>query len=343
MLDPVSPSVSIVVLVCNRREKLRIALDHTLLRSDYPADRLDVIVVDNASTDGTPGMVRSEFPSVTLIERGRNVGVSGWNDGFEAARGDYVLALDDDCYLPPDGLRRAVEAAEAHQADLVSFTIEAADVPGHLFNDDYVTGLLAYWGCAVLMRRRVLDGLGGYDPGIFLWGNELEFMIRFFDHGFRHLYLPEVVATHMKMPMHIDEWMSYGYRVNLGHFAYIAARLLDSRDAGAVFASVLATAMQDTFRMHRGAVFAPPHIIRGFVRGLRRRQAVTNPTVSRVYRHNMHSFAAPWRVAGERRAQFIAARRRFYPRERATLQLGGDVTPLPRVTAAAARSPRRTA
>ena len=338
------PSVSIVILVFNRRDKLRIALDETLNRSDYPADRVDVIVVDNASTDGSPEMVRAEFPSVTLIERECNVGVSGWNDGFAAARGDYVLALDDDCYLPPDGLRRAVEAAAEDRADLVSFNVESGELPGHVFNDDYETGLLSYWGCAVLMRRRALAALRGYDPGIFLWANELEFTVRFFDQGFRHLHLPDVVATHMKVPMHIDEWMSYGYRINIGHFAYIAGKLLAPRDAALVFARVLATPVHDALRVHRGAIFGLPHVVRGFVRGLRRRRPVTNPAVSRMYRHNMHSFATPWRVApGEPRAAYIAPRRRFYPRERATLQLGGSVASLPAVNAAAACSPSRTA
>src|SRR5215212_701428 len=115
------PTVTIVFLVYNRREELRRSLREMTERADYPGDRLDVIVVDNASEDGSAEMVRSEFPDVRLVRRERNVGVSGWNDGFAAARGDWVLALDDDCYLPPDGLGRALAAASEHRADLVSF------------------------------------------------------------------------------------------------------------------------------------------------------------------------------------------------------------------------------
>src|SRR2546430_10395163 len=40
---------------------------------------------------------------------------------------------------------------------------------------------LTFWGCAVLMRRRVIDSLAGYDPEIFVWANEVELMIRFFE------------------------------------------------------------------------------------------------------------------------------------------------------------------
>ena len=190
------PSVTVVFLVYNRQEELRRSLTKTL-ELDYDHGRLDVIVVDNASGDGSAEMVRRDFPHVRVIRRSSNAGVSGWNDGFDAATGDYVLALDDDCHLPPDGLRRAVAEAREQRADLVSFGVVSSKDGAHRFDlEELRTGLLSFWGCAVLMRREALRELGGYDPGIFVWANELEFMLRFFDRGFRHLHLPEVVAVH---------------------------------------------------------------------------------------------------------------------------------------------------
>src|SRR5437764_12481914 len=162
--------------------------------SEYPRELVEVIVVDNASTDGSVEMVRDEFPDARLIVRERNVGVSALNSGVMAARGDWVLILDDDCYLPPDGLARALAAADERDADLVSFKVVSTKDPAFAFTDSYPVGLFSFWGCAVLMRREVFEDLGGYDPGIFVWGNEPEFMLRFFDHGFRHLHLPQVVA-----------------------------------------------------------------------------------------------------------------------------------------------------
>ena len=58
-------------------------------------------------------MVREQVPQVRLVEPAENAGVRRWNDGFAVATGDWVLALDDDCYLLPDGLRRAIDAARA--------------------------------------------------------------------------------------------------------------------------------------------------------------------------------------------------------------------------------------
>jgi GT2 family glycosyltransferase len=289
------PTVTIVFLVFNRREELRTSLRRMLEDSDYDPDRVDVIVVDNASSDDSGAMVRKEFPQVQVIARDRNVGVSGWNDGLAAARGEYVLALDDDCYLPPDGLRRAVAAAQERAADLVSFKVINAYDPEHEFTMEYRTGLFMYWGCAVLMHRRVVEALGGYDPEIFVWANELEFSIRFFDHGFRHLHLPEVAAEHMKpipAPGTPINWRPY--RLNARHFAYIAAKLMRPRDAAEALVAL-------SFRVVRDGVNGDPAIFRalvdtlaGFVHGLRHRAPVSNAQVSHFYRQNFETFASPW-------------------------------------------------
>jgi GT2 family glycosyltransferase len=334
--DPESlalPSVSIVFLVYNRCEELRESLSRTL-SSDYDTELLEVIVVDNASTDGSAAMVAKEFPQVKLIQREVNCGVSGWNDGFSAARGHYVLALDDDCYLPASGLTRAVTAAEGFEADLVSFAITSPDDPDYRFNEGYRTGLLSFWGCAVLVRRRVLERLHGYDPEIFVWANELEFMLRFFDAGFRHLHMPEVVAVHMKDTSGnwTDFYSSPSYCINGRHFAYIAAKLLRPRDAIEALLARLAVHVRDAARIDRAALKALPHCMRGFVHGLRCRNPVTNVELSRVYRRNFESFASPWWLSRPlpdvvrgvrgpgRRDRYFTERSRYYPGAAATLE-----------------------
>jgi hypothetical protein len=319
-----------------------------LTHSDYPQELVDVIVVDNASNDGAADMVREEFPQVQLVRRDVNCGVSGWNDGFAIARGDLVLALDDDCYLPPDGLRRAAEAAREHDAELVSFAVRAAHDPNHLFNERYRTGLLSFWGCAALIRRDALEVLGGYDPQIFVWANELEFTLRLFDRGFTHLYLPEVVAVHMKETN--KDWSGYfarrSYRINARHFAYVAAKLFPARDAFEVLVAELTQHTRDAVRNDRRAAKALPHVVRGFVHGLRHRDPLENAEIARVYRRNFMSFASPWwlsrppaeivrsaprelvdalrgvkreRPPGRRETYFVE-RPRYYPAEAATLR-----------------------
>ena len=344
------PTVTLVFLVYNRREELRTSLRAMLVDSDYPRDRVDVIVVDNASEDGSSDMVREEFPDVRVIRREVNCGISGWNDGFAVAQGEWVLALDDDCHLPPDGLRRAMLAAREHQVDLVSFGVTTPFDTTYRFNHSYLTGLLSFWGCAVLMHRRVLEALRGFDPEIFVWAHELEFMLRFFDAGFRHLHEPDILALHLKDPGSGD-WRGYirtrAYKINIENFCYIAGKLLQTRDAAEAFIAVLATALRDAAREDRAAMNAVLPAIRGFARGLRKRSPVRRAVVSQTYRRNFHSFASPWwlsRPVSEiiaeapgrltaralrrprehppgRRDAYLEERARYYPNSTATLEM----------------------
>lgn len=337
------PTVTAVFLAYNRCEELRISLMKTLTELDYDRDRMDIIVVDNASTDGTSAMVGRDFPGVQLITRTANNGVSGWNDGFAVATGDYVLALDDDCYLPPDGLRRAVAEARARRADLVSFGVVSSKEETHRFDlDEYQTGLLMFWGCAVLIHREALTALGGFDPEIFIYAHELEFILRFFDRGFRHLHLPEVVAVHMKAP---NDWrggpIPLGpYRANYRNWGYIAAKLLRRRDAVEALVALLARNAREGLRNDRRVYTVFPHTIRGFAHGLRHRSPV-RARVSRTYRRNFETFASPWWTSrtplemardlltpgptpkGDRghRDEWMAERKRFYPEQGGVLEL----------------------
>jgi hypothetical protein len=147
------------------------------------------------------------------------------------------------------------------------------------------------------MRRTVLEKLHGYDPEIFVWANELEFMLRFFDAGFRHLHMPEVVAAHMKEAGKPD-WTRYigsrAYRLNTKHFAYVAAKLLRPRHAAGTLVALLAANLRDTWRVKPSALGAVPEAVKGFVNGLRHRDPVRNAQISHVYRRNFHSFASPW-------------------------------------------------
>lgn len=329
------PQVSIVFLAHDRREQLATSLDAMLSLSDYPRERVEPIVVDNASSDGTAALVRAAFPEVSLVERGHNSGVSAFNDGFARATGEFVLALDDDCHLPADGLRRAVAAARAHNADMVSFAVGTDGDPDFRFGTDYPTGLLAFWGCAVLLRRDALTALGGYDPEIFIWANELEFTLRFLDAGYRHLHLPEVVATHFKeRPETRFDARAYGY--NARNFAYIAAKLLRNRDLLEVSCALLAQHVLNAVRLDRRALTGVRHWTAGLVHGLRQRAPV-RPAVSRLYSRHFHSFAVPtaylrtpslWLGSGHesrerpwRRDRFIAARGQYYPDSATVLEV----------------------
>jgi GT2 family glycosyltransferase len=337
------PTITIVFVVYNRRDALRTSMRKMLLEADYEG-HVEAIVVDNASSDGSADMVRREFPQAELIVREENIGAPAWNDGFRAARGDWVLISDDDCYLPPDGFRRAMEAAAVHEPDLISFRVVSTFDPQFAFSDTYKTGLLSFWGCSALFRREVIQELGGYDPEIFMWANELELTMRFFDRGYRHLHLPEIEAQHMKHPGEelrgrVDERT---YLVNARHFAYIAGKLLRRRHALEALIALLGRGVRDGLRADPVALKAVPETFKGFVRGLRRRRPLQNAKLSRVYRNDFQSFASFWwfaRPAGEllraypreilgrqdrprseRIDEYYERRARYYPDRAATLE-----------------------
>jgi GT2 family glycosyltransferase len=320
------PTVTVVFLAFNRREELRTSLQKTLGELHYPGDRLDLIVVDNASEDGTSEMLRADFPQVRLITREVNVGVSGWNDGFALASGDWVLALDDDCYLEADALQEAVSQAEAHDAQLVSFGVTSTHDLEHRFDHEYRTGLLTFWGCAALVRGDALRELTGYDPEIFVWANELEFTLRFFDRGYRHLHLPHTIAFHAKEP---GIWPNgkipeRSYRINAHNFAYVAAKFLRPRDLLEALLALRARNARDALRTDRVAWKALPDTVSGFLHGLRHRAPV-KPDISRYYRRNFETFASPWLLSrtppqmlrdaltpGDRRSSALARRERYF-------------------------------
>lgn len=332
------PLVSAVFLAFNRKAELLTSLQRMLVESGYPRDRLEVVVVDNASSDGTDDEVRQQFPDVSVIRNTDNLGAPGWNSGFAVAAGDYVLILDDDAYLPPGDLERAVRAAESERAGLVSFSVVSAFDADHRLNDDWQTGLLSYWGCAALVRADAMRDLRGYDPNIFIWGNEAEFTMRLLDRGFRHLYMPEVCAVHVKE--RIVEFEPRRYLVNARHHGYIAGKLMTRADGASVVGNIVQHAAIDTIVENRMAITAIGEALAGYAEGNRYRSPV-RPSVSAAYRRNFAPFAAPWqfmrsprerlssggdrataaRQRQERYDRFFAPRAAFYPREQASLQL----------------------
>src|SRR3954447_20800232 len=95
--------VSIVVITRNRRDELLTNLARLCTLPGSPP----VIVVDNASTDGTVDAVHSRFPCVTVVRLPRNMGAAGRNEGVRRATTPHVAFADDDSWWEPTALRRA--------------------------------------------------------------------------------------------------------------------------------------------------------------------------------------------------------------------------------------------
>jgi GT2 family glycosyltransferase len=315
--------VTINILAFNRRNEVRETLTQITGGLDYPADRLQIILVDNASSDGTRDIVAREFPGVTVIANETNTGISGWNRGFEAGGGDYFLVLDDDCYIEGDALQRAVLEAQRQGADLVSFEVTTPLKEGFYYDRVYNVGLLSFWGCAALISRRAISRLGGFDPKIFVWAHEVEFTIRLLDAGLKHLFLPSVTAYHLKVPGTADVLTLALHRHNQRHLAYAVGKLLRLPHAVPIVANFMMRVIIWACHFRSlAALVLLVEIVKGFARGLRNRQPVRRET-SLLYKRNFFEYANPLFFVRNRKraAAYRRSRPQYYPAGEGSLQL----------------------
>jgi GT2 family glycosyltransferase len=265
---------------------------------------------------------------VRVLASPANVGAPAWNPIFRMARGAWVLILDDDAYLEGPDLRRAVAAAEANAADLVSFRVRSSVTPGFYFSEEDPAGLLSFWGCSALISRRALQELGGYDPGIFIWGNEVELTTRFLNRGLRHLYLHDVVSTHMKGRSPTTPFPARWHAMTHRHWAYGVAKNLQPLDAARILGRLLGKVALHSVARSPRAAWTLPAVLAGSVHGLRARGVPVRPEVSAVYRAHYQSYATPLAVVGRRLdrlrgrgLRYYVQRAEYYPQRNALIEL----------------------
>ena len=109
------PLVSIVIITLNRKKNLEKCLN-SLLNLVYPPSRLDIIVVDGGSADGTQEMVKRYFPNVSFITEERRGVAIARNTGWQHSKGKFVAYTDDDCIVNPYWIKRLVVALESNNA-----------------------------------------------------------------------------------------------------------------------------------------------------------------------------------------------------------------------------------
>jgi cellulose synthase/poly-beta-1,6-N-acetylglucosamine synthase-like glycosyltransferase len=117
------PSVSVVIPVYNGSDTIRLCME-AVCHQHYPKERLEVLVVDNNSTDGTPSIV-NEYPVALLFERQLQGPHAATNKALQVAQGEIIAFTDSDCVPAPDWLRLLVAPFEDDQVVGVGGRIEA--------------------------------------------------------------------------------------------------------------------------------------------------------------------------------------------------------------------------
>lgn len=229
-MTPSSQDLSIVIVNWNTLEMLRDCLASVLASDGGRAS--EVIVIDNASDDGSADMVAAEFPQVRLIRNSENRGFAAANNqGFAIARGRHVLLLNSDTLVHGDVLADSVAWLDAHPEAAAmgcrvlntdgSVQLTCSMYPSILNQLLMASGLwklrrprffgrylMTDWkrdserevevisGCYLLVRSSVIEEVGPLDEDFFFFGEETDWCRRMRDAGWKLVFAPVGEITH---------------------------------------------------------------------------------------------------------------------------------------------------
>lgn len=211
------PVVSIIIVTYNTATLTMKCIDHVLGSTGFVQGQLEIIVVDNNSTDDTSSLLKKKYSGIKVIRSDKNLGFGGGNNrGVSTATSDYILLLNTDAFLKPDSLSQlltylknnnnvmAVAPKLAYQDGRIQQSLgyfpTPARVVGWMWGLDklpliktifpnpyhhydvskYHADLAPDWlmGACVLMRKSAYQDVSGFNESIFMYGEEVELFYR---------------------------------------------------------------------------------------------------------------------------------------------------------------------
>ncbi|WP_322102193.1 glycosyltransferase family 2 protein [Paraburkholderia sp. J41] len=176
-----NPHISVVVLTYNRRDEVLRTVASLLRLPERP----EIVVVDNGSTDGSPHALAHAYPGLRVLRCESNLGAAARNVGAAQVSTPYVAFSDDDTDWQTGSLARAVELLERYprigvlSARVVVGDQRTLDPTCALMAASPLTGgthslprLVGFMAGACVFRRALFDTLGGYEPRLFIGGEE---------------------------------------------------------------------------------------------------------------------------------------------------------------------------
>jgi len=240
--------LSIIIITRNTRELLQ-SLLHSIKRDVSLTPYIeDIIVIDNASTDGTDIMVKEKFPSVTCVKNTKNRGfAASANMGISYAHGDYVLFLNSDTCLMEGEIVKMLEFMEKHNdvgicgpqlvfpdmshqrsfaivpslySELIPKTLKVTTHQSPLTTHGAID-VPSLIGAAILVRRSVLDELNGFDERFFFFLEETDLCVRARSKGHRVVYFPGAQVIHLQGKTVGKDWVKGRIEYNISIHKFI--------------------------------------------------------------------------------------------------------------------------
>lgn len=223
--------ISIIIVSWNAKKYLQKCINS--LQAESSGLSLEIIVVDNASSDGSPELVEKEYPDVISIRTGQNLGFARANNiGIDRCRGRYVCLVNSDVVVHKDCFSLMLNYMDKHpdvgvlgpktfngdgslQHSCFSYpgvfnTLSRALALDTIFPSSAFFGkrLMKYWphneirdvdmmnGCFLLVRREALEQVGKLDEQFFMYGEDIDWCKRFHDKKWKLRFFPDATITH---------------------------------------------------------------------------------------------------------------------------------------------------
>ncbi len=252
-----NPRVSVVVMSRDRRDELLTSLGR---------HRAEVILVDNASTDGSVRAVRERHPWVQVLALERNAGAQARTLGVRAADTEFIAFADDDSWWAAGSLSAAVEIFDREpdvavvnarilvgpEDRLDGVCTVMADSPLPRPAGSPHPSLLGFVACAAVVRRSAFLQVGGFDDVVLFPGEEERVALDLAAAGWRMVYAEDLVVHHHPSPRR-----------------HSADRRIAAVTRSAILTAVLRLSWPRVWRRVRGAATSGPAARRGLLAALR--------------------------------------------------------------------------
>jgi hypothetical protein len=226
----------IIILNTNRRDDTLECL-RSLRANSYESKT--IVVLDNASTDGSVEAIRAGYPEAQIVGLTKNLGYAGNNNvGIDLALkqgADWILVLNEDTVLSPDCLERMIEYGERNEnIGIVGPMVYHFDEPqviqsaGGVLGDrwdaihlsanetdvgQYLQPHAVEWisGCAIMLRRKLIEQIGALDERFYYYWEEVEWCVRASKAGWRIAHVPSAKLWHKGVQRNYRPKPSVGY------------------------------------------------------------------------------------------------------------------------------------